>query len=109
MRGLASALTLASPHSRNPDREDFDHAEASYTLFDKCKVAAQATIDLINHRQTPDRISDAVIETLIEMSAETLLQIWDKETGINLVTLAGLYSLQKRGSRPSPCSSLQSL
>jgi AraC-like DNA-binding protein len=68
------------------------------TLFDKCKVAAQATIDLINHRQTPDRISDAVIETLIEMSAETLLQIWNKETGINVITLAGLYSLQKRGA-----------
>ena len=68
------------------------------TAYHKCLVTAQQTIDLIDHRHTPDYISDAVIEALIEMSADSLLQIWDKETGISLTTLAALYSLQKRGA-----------
>jgi hypothetical protein len=56
------------------------------------------TIDLIDHKHTPDRLSDAILETLIDMSAETRLQIWKKETGLSLETLAALFSLQKRGA-----------
>ena len=60
-------------------------------------AAAQCTIDLINNKQTPDRISDAVLETLIEMSGESKMQIWN-ETGLHLETLAALYTRHKRGA-----------
>ena len=61
-------------------------------------VAAQCTIDLINNKQTPDRISDAVLETLIEMSGESKMQIWNEKTGLHLETLAALYTRHKRGA-----------
>jgi hypothetical protein len=64
---------------------------------DKCLVAAQRTIDLVNHKQVPDRVSEAVLETLIEMSGESKLQIWN-ETGLHLETLAALYTRHKRGA-----------
>lgn len=32
---------------------------------------AQTTIDLLEFKQTPDVLSDAILETLIEMSAES--------------------------------------
>jgi hypothetical protein len=68
------------------------------TLYDKCKVAAQRTIDLIDHRHTPDHVSDAVLETLVVMSAESRMQIWHEKTGISLETLAALYTLYERGA-----------
>ena len=68
------------------------------TNHDKCLVAAQCTIDLINHKQTPDRVSEAVLETLIEMSGESKLQIWHEKTGLHLETLAALYVRHKRGA-----------
>jgi hypothetical protein len=68
------------------------------TNYDKCLVAAQCTIDLVNHRQMPDRISEAVLETLIEMSGESKMQIWHEKTGLHLETLASLYALHKRGA-----------
>lgn len=61
-------------------------------------AAAQRTIDLINDKQMPDRISEAVLETLIEMSGESKLQIWNGKTGLHLETLAALYARQKRGA-----------
>ena len=61
-------------------------------------AAAQCTIDLINHKQMPDRISEAVLETLIEMSGESKMQIWNEKTGLHLETLAALYTRQKRGA-----------
>jgi hypothetical protein len=60
--------------------------------------AAQRTLDLVNHRQTPDRVSEAVLETLIEMSGESKMQIWHAETGLHLETLAALYVHYKRGA-----------
>jgi hypothetical protein len=65
---------------------------------DKCLVAAQRTIDLVNHKQTPDRISEAVLETLIEMSGKSKMQIWNEKTGLHLETLAALYARHKRGA-----------
>jgi hypothetical protein len=61
-------------------------------------VAAQRTIDLIDHRHTPDIISDAVLETLIQIAAESRMQIWNKATGLHLETLAALFTLYKRGA-----------
>lgn len=43
--------------------------------------AAQLTVSLVDHAHTPDRISDAVLETLIEMSAESSIDVWHGETG----------------------------
>lgn len=61
-------------------------------------AAAQRTIDLINDKQIPDRISEAVLETLIEMSGESKMQIWNEKTGLNLEALATLYARHKRGA-----------
>ena len=44
--------------------------------------AAKLTVHLVDHGHTPDRISDAVLETLIEMSAESQINIWQRETGL---------------------------
>ena len=63
-----------------------------------CEQAAQTTIDLIEYKQTPDVLADAVLETLIEMSAETRINIWHKETGISVASLAALYSMYEHGA-----------
>ena len=68
------------------------------THFDKCMIAAQRPIDLIDHPHTPDEISDAVLETLIDMSADSRMLIWHKATGLSLDTLAALYTLYQRGA-----------
>lgn len=52
--------------------------------------AAKLTIGLVDHSQTPDRVSDAVLETLIEMSAEVQINIWHRETGLSVEPLAAL-------------------
>ena len=61
-------------------------------------AAAQCTIDLINNKQMPDRVSEAVLETLIEMSGESKMQIWHEKSGLHLETLAALYARHKRGA-----------
>ena len=61
-------------------------------------AAAQCTIDLINHKQMPDRVSEAVLETLIEISGESKTQIWNEKTGLNLEAVATLYTRHKRGA-----------
>jgi hypothetical protein len=61
-------------------------------------IAAQRTVDLIDHENTPDRISDAVLETLIEMSAASRINIWHKATGISLESLAALYMVYELGN-----------
>ena len=63
-----------------------------------CEQVAQATVDLLEFKQTPDVVSDAILETLIEMSAETRINIWHKETGISVASLAALYSMYERGA-----------
>ena len=60
-------------------------------------AAAQRTIDLVNDKQIPDRISEAVLETIIEMSGESKMQVWC-DTGLHVETLASLYAAHKRGA-----------
>lgn len=60
--------------------------------------AAQVTVDLVDHGHTPDRVSEAVLETLIEMSAESQINIWHAETGISKESLAALYRLYETGA-----------
>ncbi len=60
--------------------------------------AAQLTVSLVDHAHTPDRISDAVLETLIQMSAESRIDIWHGETGLNLESLTALYRLFETGA-----------
>jgi transcriptional regulator with XRE-family HTH domain len=66
--------------------------------------AAKATIDLVDHLQTPNELSDAVLETLIimaydtEMAKQTRINIWHRETGLSVESLAALYRLYETGS-----------
>ena len=60
--------------------------------------AAQLTVSLVDHSQTPDRISDAVLETLIELSAESSIDVWHEETGLSVQSLAALYRLHETGA-----------
>lgn len=60
--------------------------------------AARATVDLLELTKTPDVVSDAILETLIEMSAETRINIWHKETGISVESLTALYSMYETGA-----------
>jgi hypothetical protein len=60
--------------------------------------AAQLTVDLVDHGHTPDRVSEAVLETLIEMSAESQINIWHTETGLSKESLAALYRKYETGA-----------
>lgn len=60
--------------------------------------AAKLTVGLVDHNQTPDRVSDAVLETLIEMSAEAQINIWQRETGLSLESLDALFRLYDTGA-----------
>lgn len=40
-----------------------------------CEQAAQTAADLLEFKQTPAVLSDAILETLIEMSPESRVQI----------------------------------
>ena len=60
--------------------------------------AAKLTVDLVDHSHTPDQVSDAVLETLIEMSGESLINIWHKETGLSVPSLTALYRLYEKGA-----------
>lgn len=60
--------------------------------------AAQLTANLVDDSHTPDRVSEAVLETLIEMSAESQINIWHRETGLSVESLAALYRLYETGA-----------
>ena len=62
------------------------------------QAAAQLTVHLVEHRRTPDRVSDAVLETLIEMSAESRINIWRRESGLNVGSLTELYRKYTTGA-----------
>lgn len=59
---------------------------------------AQTTIDLTEFKQTPDVLSDAILETLIEMSAKSKANIWHRETGISVPTLGAMFSMYTAGA-----------
>jgi len=46
--------------------------------------AAQLTVDLVDHSHAPDCITDAILETLIEMAGESKIDIWSLDAGLNL-------------------------
>lgn len=58
--------------------------------------AAKLTVDLVNHSHTPDDVSYAILTTLIEMAADTDINIWLLDYGLSLVALSQLFSLQKQ-------------
>ena len=60
--------------------------------------AAQLTANLVDHGHTPDQVSEAVLEKLIELSAESQIDIWHRETGLSVESLAALYRLYKTGA-----------
>lgn len=61
-------------------------------------IAAQRAIDLVDHENTPDLISDAVLETLIEMADKAKIHIWHKATGLSLMSLAALCAMYEQGN-----------
>lgn len=70
-----------------PDNRSTDH-----------EGAAQLTVDLVNHLHAPDRITDAVLETLIEMAGESKINIWLLDAGLSPYGLAELYSQYEIGA-----------
>lgn len=60
--------------------------------------AAKTTVDLLEFSKTPDVLCDAILETLIDMSGETRINIWNKETGISVESLSALYSMFETGA-----------
>lgn len=58
------------------------------------KDVAGLTIELVNHSYAPDRITDAILETLIEMGHELNINIWLFGYGLSLDGLTRLYSQQ---------------
>ena len=62
------------------------------------EAVAKATVDLIEYKQTPDVLSDVILETLIEMSAESRINIWHAETGISIPSLTALYTMYQTGA-----------
>ena len=60
--------------------------------------AAKATVALVDHEETPDQLSDAVLEKLIVMSAESQINIWHRETGLSVESLTALYRLYETGA-----------
>jgi hypothetical protein len=73
-----------------------DHRNTDY------KGAAKATVDLVDHGNTPDQVSDAVLEKLIVMSAESKINIWHRETGLSVESLTALYRLYETGAGYRP-------
>lgn len=60
--------------------------------------AARLTVSLVDHGNTPNDISDAVLEKLIVMSAESQINIWHRTTGLSVTSLAALYRLYETGA-----------
>jgi hypothetical protein len=66
--------------------------------YETCIEAAQKTVDLVDHSHTPDDISDAVLERLIEMSDESRISIWHEKTGLRVESLAALFIMYEKGA-----------
>ena len=52
----------------------------------------------MDHGNTPDDLSEAVLEKLIKMSAESRVNIWHREAGLNVTSLTALYRLYETGA-----------
>ena len=60
--------------------------------------AAKLTVSLVDHGNTPDELSETVLEKLIQMAAESKINIWHRETGLSVVSLSALYRLYEAGA-----------
>lgn len=60
--------------------------------------AARLTVDLVHHSHAPDRITDAILETLIEMAYESRIDIWLLDAGLSLYGLTQLYNRYEIGA-----------
>ena len=60
--------------------------------------AAKLTVSFVDHGKTPDQLSEAILEKLIVMADESKINIWHKETGLNINSLAALYRLYETGA-----------
>lgn len=60
--------------------------------------AAKLTAELVDHSHTPNDVSEAVLEKLIEMSAESQINIWHEATGLSVESLTALYRLYETGA-----------
>lgn len=66
--------------------------------------AARLTIEFVDHESTPDELSEAVMGKLlemsyqVEMSQQTRINIWHRETGLSQEALATLYRLCETGA-----------
>jgi len=60
--------------------------------------AAKLAAELVDHSHTPNDVSEAVLEKLIEMSAESQINIWHRETGLSVESLTELYRLYEKGA-----------
>jgi hypothetical protein len=61
------------------------------------KGAAKLTASLVDHGNTPDQLSEAVLQKLIEMAHESRINIWHRETGLSVKSLTALYRLYETG------------
>jgi hypothetical protein len=66
-----------------------------YTNYDQ---AARLTVSLVDHGQTPNELSEAVLGKLIEMAAESKMNIWHRETGLSVASVTALYRLYETGA-----------
>ena len=60
--------------------------------------ATQLTVELVDHSHVPDRVTDAILETLIEMANESKINIWSLDAGLSIDGLRQLYHRHKIGA-----------
>lgn len=60
--------------------------------------AARLTVNLVDHQDTPNDLSDSVLEKLIVMAHESQINIWHRETGLSVQSLTALYRLYQTGA-----------
>lgn len=66
--------------------------------------AARLTVELMDHGSTPDELSEALKETLLEMahqveiSHQMRINIWHRESGLSKGSLAALYRQYETGA-----------
>lgn len=60
--------------------------------------AARLTVELVDHGHTPEEVSEAVLESLILMAARSKMDIWHREAGLSVASLAALYRLYETGA-----------
>ena len=88
--GILSALATC--------QTDFEAKRVSDFQNTDYEGAAKATVKLVDHGNTPDQLSEAVMEKLIVMAAESRINIWHRETGLSVASLAALYRLYETGA-----------